>query len=372
MDKRNRRVASWLGLCAALFAVGGAARAAGLGPGDAAPKLALKGFLKGEPVTELTSGKTYVVEFWATWCGPCRASIPHLTEMAHQYKAVTFIGVDVWEQDPAAAAPFVKEMGDKMDYHVAQDDNGAMAATWMKAAGQDGIPCAFIVGGDGNIAWIGHPMAMAPVLAKVVAGQWDAAKARGEAQLTAARNAKLAGVEEQFRAAKDPAGQQKVLRDALDADPTLADPIGLVLLQSLMQSDRAAATTLALRLIDMPALQNNAMALNYVAWDLVGGDPPNGQLDAAVAAAALRAARRADQVVGGKEAAIADTLGMAYFRAGDLERAVETQQRAAALVENDPNEAKEIRDHLARFQTALAAAPPSRTHEIEARPGSRL
>jgi len=64
------------------------------------------------------------VDVWATWCGPCRASIPHLTELAHKFTSVTFIGMDVWENgsdQEATVAKFVKNMGEKMDYHVAMD-----------------------------------------------------------------------------------------------------------------------------------------------------------------------------------------------------------------------------------------------------------
>ena len=52
-------------------------------------------------------------------------SIPHLTELQKKYKdkGVTFIGVSVWEQDQNAVAPFVKAMGDQMDYTVAIDDD---------------------------------------------------------------------------------------------------------------------------------------------------------------------------------------------------------------------------------------------------------
>src|SRR5947209_10497350 len=99
----------------------GRATAEGLTVGDKAPKLAVKEFVKGEAVTELAKGKTYVVEFWATWCGPCRVSIPHLTKLQKEHKDVTFIGVSVWEQKQEGVKPFVAEMGDKMDYRVALD-----------------------------------------------------------------------------------------------------------------------------------------------------------------------------------------------------------------------------------------------------------
>ena len=50
---------------------------------------------------------------------------------------------------------------------------GAMAKAWMTAAGQNGIPTAFIVNKEGKIAWIGHPMEMEKPLEKIVAGTWD-------------------------------------------------------------------------------------------------------------------------------------------------------------------------------------------------------
>ena len=67
--------------------------------GDAAPQLKVAKWVKGTPITNLKDGKIHVVEFWATWCGPCRVSIPHLTELAAKYKGkVDFVGVDSFEQ----------------------------------------------------------------------------------------------------------------------------------------------------------------------------------------------------------------------------------------------------------------------------------
>src|SRR5207244_3807159 len=95
----------------------------------------------------------------------CRVSIPHLTKLRKENKDVTFIGVSVWERDVSKVKPFVEEMGEKMEYRVAMDlvpedekkGSGAMAKNWMEAAGQDGIPAAFVVNGDGVVAWVGHP-----------------------------------------------------------------------------------------------------------------------------------------------------------------------------------------------------------------------
>jgi thiol-disulfide isomerase/thioredoxin len=143
------------------------AQEAKLSIGDAAPKLQVGKWVQGEPVKEFAKDKAYIVEFWATWCGPCRVSIPHLNEIHEKYKdkGLIVIGQDVWERDESLVEPFVKKMGEKMTYRVTLDDkskdeDGAMAETWMKAAGQGGIPTAFVVNKQGKIAWIGHPMSL--------------------------------------------------------------------------------------------------------------------------------------------------------------------------------------------------------------------
>ncbi len=123
---------------------------------DAPPLVGLT-WIKGGPVT-ITPGTVYVVEFWATWCGPCKFSIPHLTELQKKYKdkGVVFVGVS--DEPPEVTTPFVKQMGDKMDYNVASDTKGSVTSGYMVAFRQEGIPTAFVVNAAGKIIWIGHPM----------------------------------------------------------------------------------------------------------------------------------------------------------------------------------------------------------------------
>jgi thiol-disulfide isomerase/thioredoxin len=152
--------------------------------GDPAPKLQTGKWVQGDPVKNFEKGKAYIVEFWATWCPPCRTSIPHLNEVHKEFKdkGLIVIGQNVSERDDSGVAPFVKKMGDKMTYRVALDDKqgdpeGKMAKTWMEAAGQNGIPCAFLVDTKGVIAWIGHPMQLKEqVIESVLSGKSPVSK----------------------------------------------------------------------------------------------------------------------------------------------------------------------------------------------------
>ena len=74
--------------------------------GDAAPALEATKWLQGKEVKKFEKDKVYVVEFWATWCPPCRTSIPHLTELQKKNKDVTFIGVSAFENDQKQVEPF--------------------------------------------------------------------------------------------------------------------------------------------------------------------------------------------------------------------------------------------------------------------------
>ena len=142
---------------------------AGLKVGDPAPKLSIAAWIKGSPV-DPAKGKpeeVFVMEFWATWCAPCRSSMPHMSKMQEQFRGrgVTFIGIS--NEDKKTVEKFLKKGFDsKMRYTVAIDSRNQTNKDWMQAAGQQGIPCAFVVKG-GTVRWIGHPMDIDDVLAQV-------------------------------------------------------------------------------------------------------------------------------------------------------------------------------------------------------------
>ena len=147
-----------------------------LKPGDPAPPLAVSTWLRGAEVSRFEPGKVYVVEFWATWCGPCRQIMPHMGDLQDEYrdKGITFIGFTSEANDKEEKVnAFIAKQGAKLGYTFAWGSGSETHNAYMKASGQNGIPCSFVVNKEGKIAYIGHPLFLDYVLPKVLDGSWD-------------------------------------------------------------------------------------------------------------------------------------------------------------------------------------------------------
>ncbi|GGB25431.1 TlpA family protein disulfide reductase [Puia dinghuensis] len=151
--------------------------------GDDAPPFKVAYWLKGTPGPGIEPGKINIVEFWATWCQPCLAGIPHLSHLAEEYKNVKVFGISVYERAAATQDSLNRFIngpkGQQMQYIVGADDTTRyMVSNWLKPTGQRGIPFAIIVDKQGKIAWMGHPATMDKPLQQIAAGQWDLKIAR--------------------------------------------------------------------------------------------------------------------------------------------------------------------------------------------------
>lgn len=119
--------------------------------GGPAPAVALTQLGPAEPFgdADLRSGGVTVVNYWASWCAPCRAEHPMLQEIADS--GIPVFGVN-YRDDPSRAMAFLRELGDPFA-GLGADASGRMALDW----GLAGVPETFIIAGDGTVVmrWAG-------------------------------------------------------------------------------------------------------------------------------------------------------------------------------------------------------------------------
>lgn len=317
--------------------------------GDPAPAFKVTGWSKGTPVDDLKEGNVYVVEFWATWCGPCIASMPHLSDMADKFAGkATLISVNTWDYKKVEEGKendvdhvsrvnaWVKENDAKMRYNVAFDDaSDTMANTWMRAAGRNGIPCAFIVDKEKRIAWIGHPMQMEDPLKQVVDGTWDrnAFKEKfvveQQKAIAAMENSKKlseaakAGNVAEFEALMAKTGAGPAISSAIGANPDFA--MGILEKQF-----------------------GNTTDLNGYVWCSMAAAVAQRTKSDEVKARAVKFSEMAFGKVEAKEAALGAIMhARCLFYSGDKEKANEWAARASTLI--DSFEPAAERDAVKKF-----------------------
>lgn len=128
--------------------------------GRPAPSLAAAAAFPGAPRPDdasLRAGAPTLVNFWASWCGPCRLEHPELKALAES--GIRVVGIN-YKDAPEKAAAFLAELGDPYAA-IAADPTGRVGIDW----GIYGVPETFVVGGDGAIL-TRHP---GPLTAEIVA-----------------------------------------------------------------------------------------------------------------------------------------------------------------------------------------------------------
>ena len=300
----------------------------GLDVGDAAPALQISEWVAGKAI-DLKAGKgktVYVLEFWATWCSPCKASIPHLTELQAKYKDKDVVIVGISDEPAQTIKPFMKSMGDKMVYTVAADKGGTTMRTYLAGFGVNGIPHACIVDKTGTIVWHGSPFEeLDDTLAKVVAGKYDVQIAKNTAKA-----AKM--LDTYFGTLIKADASEAKEKDKLTLD---ARKTGDEILKLAEKSPKILAI----------------LSLNIVL---------NPQIKIRDKDLALKAAKTANDAAEGKDFAILDAYARVLWETGARTEAIKHEKKAVELAK-DPAIKRQLTETVGKYEQELSGSKPAVT-----------
>lgn len=292
-------------------------------------------WIRGEAPAAWEPGKLYILECWATWCGPCIAAIPKLNELHanHEAKGLRIIGVNVWEDGIDKVREFVASRGDGMSYPIAYTGRGgAFETAWLTPAGVRGIPHAFVVR-DGTLLLKTHPSYLTDEVITGLLADTEAAEAA------------LESIHERIR-------QRDEISSALRAFNQAANSRDLPIMEASLDKAiaagadpamiRSARADLAITRLDWPGLES--------VLDEITPDDPNGLIALHTVLRRLDATDEAPADVVRRTLAAFDphvtrlqgpvefhTLASLEWRIGNPERALERIRLAAELAADARN-----------------------------------
>jgi thiol-disulfide isomerase/thioredoxin len=290
--------------------------------GDLAPPLNVARWVRGAP-TSPGKGNVSVIEIWATWCGPCVAGMPHLSELQERYRnrrlrVIGLTGPDDYGNTLDAVDRLVHEQEHPVRYTIAWDTGGAepylgvfkgkTIGAYLKDAGLTCLPIAFIVDRNGRIAYIGHPLTLDQPLQRILEGKWDL-------------DAAAAG----YRARRE-------------AEQRLTD------FTELMKAGQyARAYPLARELLQTP-LKEDPRCLLIISESIVAPQVAEKDLDLA-----LSCAQRAAELTRYGDPGMIDALARVHFVKGEIDQAIALVNQAIARASGGQKAA--LQRVLAQYQS---------------------
>jgi thiol-disulfide isomerase/thioredoxin len=148
ITNRRRPTRTSLGLALAAVVALSGAPAAALDAGQKAPEIGLAS-LTGETVAlAKLRGRVVLVDFWASWCGPCRESLPALERIAKTYgdKGLVVVGVNI-DKTPEVARAFLQKNKLTLSFPVVNDGKHQVAARYQPPT----MPSSYLIDREGRV-----------------------------------------------------------------------------------------------------------------------------------------------------------------------------------------------------------------------------
>jgi peroxiredoxin len=137
------------GLALAALVASGAAAGAGVTPSAGAPDFTLPRLNGANLRLQEQRGQVVMVNFWATWCGPCRAEMPHLSRLYEKYRAsgFTILAVNI-DEDPHKAASLASQLG--MRFPVLLDTDKKVSRLYDLGT----MPSTVLIDREGRVRYV--------------------------------------------------------------------------------------------------------------------------------------------------------------------------------------------------------------------------
>lgn len=262
--------------------------------GDDAPPLSISTWVKGKPVN-LRKGREntiYVIHFWRSNNEFSRDLVPYFTSLQKKNAGNHVVVIGISDEELSVVRPYVTQMGDKMGYIVATDDDKDTTKDYLIAFDRKFVPCAFIIDMAGKVRWAGSPNEWKDLeaeLKKVVAEGREiiARNSTPKARLKKA-STKITLYLEMAKAEEKPRNMSKVAKSIFELGGTSA---------KLMHK-------LARNILTDQEIKHRDLKT------------------------ALKAAKLARDASDGKNAEILETYARALYENGDKQAAVKEQKRA--------------------------------------------
>lgn len=306
-------------------------------------------WLQGEAPKSWEPGKVYLLECWATWCGPCIAAIPHVNELhtKHAGKGLVVLGMNVWERsgkDPVST--FVKNKGEGMAYPVSYNPkDGAFDKQWLVPAGVEGIPHTFVVK-DGKIILMCHPMQLTDDAVRgLLKGGAAEAAVIAEIREDDAKKEKVGAAMRKFSEAtrkKDVGAMEGAIAEIKDLDPANNALQAHQLTLLTIKGDWVPLETAVTALPDAPV--RPMLAFNV--GRLAASEP-----SAPASLMKVLASQMAAFAESRNEPYTLQILAKLQWRAGDKEAALASAKKSLAAANSDKY--KSMKLNIAPFQSFL-------------------